>query len=388
MRIGNKLYLDHHATTPVDPRVSAAMTPYFTDSPGNPHSQDHAVGWEAAKAVEEARAQVASLVGADSDEIVFTSGATEANNLALLGLARGAYETERRRVLISPIEHKCIHSIVDVLRDEYDFTIQYIPVDGFGNVLFADLLSLMSDDVLLVSIAAVNNEIGTIQDLDSIYSVVRQYGAFFHTDCAQAPCAIDLDCLLYCCDMASISAHKMYGPKGIGALYVRREIVEKLEPIIYGGGQQGLRSGTVPVPLCVGFGRASELVHGDEAESERERIRRLRDRFVADLLSLPFPIHVNGATGTSIHPGNANVLFAGFSAEDLLARLQPGLAASTGSACATGIPESSHVLRAIGLSAQEAQSSIRFGLGRYTTDDDVNEAVDAIRGALRAAQNM
>jgi len=241
----------------------------------------------------------------------------------------------------------------------------------------------LDDDVFLVSIMAVNNEIGTIQEIESLSRIVKSYGALFHCDAAQAPVAIDLGSFAEYVDTISLSAHKMYGPKGIGAVYVARELQDRIEPLIYGGGQQnGLRSGTVPVPLCVGMGAAADMLADEAADEQRKELGSKRDRFVAGLNRLVWPITVNGPEGKARHPGNANIRFTGFAAHDIMATLQPHLAASTGSACTTGIPEPSHVLKAIGLTSDEAESSIRFSPGFATSDDDIDEAVNRIKEVL------
>ena len=383
MNIVKTIYLDHQATTPVDPRVLAEMTPYFTESFGNPHSSDHCLGWESSRAVDDAAARVARLIGADADEITFTSGATESNNLALLGLGRRAVDGIRRRILLSAVEHKCVLAPGRVLEEQYGYTVEQIPVDREGFAKFSSLEESMGDDVLAVSVMAVNNEIGTIQDLEKISGIVRSHGAIFHCDAAQAPTAVNMESIAGCTDMLSLSSHKMYGPKGIGIIYISRELQNQIEPLIYGGGQQnGLRSGTVPVPLCVGMGAAADILAGDGAEAKRAQLRRRRDAFVERLNGLAWPIAVNGPEGQSRHPGNANVRFSGFSGHDILSSLQPKLAASTGSACTSGIPEPSHVLRAIGLDTDDAESSIRFSLGFGTSDEDVELAVGLIEEAL------
>lgn len=383
MKIRQSIYLDHQATTPVDPRVFSEMTQYFTESFGNPHSADHALGWESAQTIEAAAAAIGDLIGADGDEIVFTSGATEANNLALLGLGRRATGANRRRILVAATEHKCILAASHALQEQLGFDVQYLPVDERGFVELAALERSLSEDVLLVSIASVNNEIGTIQDVAAISEMTRRLGIIFHSDCAQAPPAIDLNNIAHFADLVSLSAHKIYGPKGIGALYVRRELHSQIEPLIYGGGQQGnLRSGTVPVPLCVGMAAAAKLFSGPDAHDERESLWERTEMFIRKVGDLPWPVFVNGPMDPRRHPGNANLRFEGFGAQDILRTLQPRLAASTGSACTSGIPEPSHVLRSIGHSADQAESSIRFSLGRYTTEEDVEEAVALIRDAL------
>jgi cysteine desulfurase len=383
MRIGKTIYLDHQATTPVHAEVLAEMTPYFGESFGNPHSSDHSLGWESSRAVENATGRVARLIGADVDEIVFTSGATESNNLALLGLGRRATGGKRRRILVSSIEHKGVFAVGRVLQDQLGYTVEQIPVDGEGCIVISALEEALDDDVLVVSVMAVNNEIGTIQDIRRISETVRQVGAVFHCDAAQTPIAMNMRSIAQYVDLISLSSHKMYGPKGIGILYIRRELQNRIEPIIYGGGQQsGLRSGTVPVPLCVGMGAAADILAADSVESKREALRRRCDAFVAKVTGLPWQIRLNGPTGQNRHPGNANIRFTGFSAHDILSTLQPRLAASTGSACTSGIPEPSHVLKAIGLDGDEAESSVRFSLGFGTSDEDIEEAVRLIEETL------
>ena len=381
MKINDTIYLDHQATTPVDSRVLAEMTPFFSDSFGNPHSVDHGIGWSAAQAVDEAANRVARLIGADSDEIVFTSSATEANNLALLGLGR--HEAQGKRILVSAVEHKCVLEIGRILQEHLGYRIEFLPVDSAGFVDLDSLKKTLADDVLAVSIMAVNNEIGTIQDIPKLSEIIKCCGALFHCDAAQAPCAIDLRHFSQFVDLLSLSGHKMYSPQGIGALFIRRDIQERIEPLFYGGGQQrDLRSGTVPVPLCVGMGAAARLFDRDEAVEERTLLRQRTEEFVRMLKSLSWPISLNGPESAQRHPGNANIRFVGFDAHDILGTLQPHLAASTGSACTSGIPEPSHVLRAIGLSSDEAESSIRFSIGRRTTSADLEEAVALIDKSL------
>ena len=384
MKIGESIYLDHQATTPVDPRVLAKMSPFFENHFGNPHSADHILGWTAARAVDEAASSIAGMIGADADEIVFTSGATEANNLALVGLAHGLSEETRSRILVTAIEHKSVLAVTRVLRDRLGFDVMSIPVGSNGVIELSAVEAALDEQVLVVSAMLVNNEIGSIQPIIELSELCASYGALLHCDGAQSPGATDIDQISSAVDLLSLSGHKMYGPKGIGALYVNRAIQDKLQPIIFGGEQQGrLRSGTVPTPLCVGMGAAAELVCGEAGEREREKLNALRTEFVARVLSLDWPINLNGPELQSRHPGNANIRFDGFFAHDILGALQPNLAASTGSACTTGDPEQSHVLSAIGLNQFEAESSIRFSLGRYTTLNDVEEAVAMIDGTLK-----
>ena len=378
----NAIYADYQATTPVDPRVAERMAAYWTESFGNPHSNDHAIGWQAANAVRKAASSVAALIDADPDEVIFTSGATEANNLALLGLARRA-PVERRRILFSAIEHKCVVAAARSLAEREGFTIEIIPVDREGFVDLEVLTGMVDETVLAVSVMAVNNEVGTIQDIAGISKALSPYGVLFHCDAAQAPCAMDMTGFASHADLISLSGHKLYGPKGIGALYVRRGIQNRIEPIIYGGGQQeGLRSGTVPTPLCVGMAAAVDILRSPEGLAERNRVAGLRAFFVR-LLRDDFPsVSINGPVGEHRHPGNANLRFNGFLAEDILGSLQPRLAASTGAACTTGIPEPSHVLIALGLGTAEAESSIRFSFGRFTTNAEIREAAQLVSEAL------
>jgi len=388
MKIGKTIYLDHQATTPVNPQILAEMTPYFCETFGNPHSSDHFVGWESSRAVDTAAARVARLIGADPDEITFTSGATESNNLGLLGLGRRASGRKRRRILVSAIEHKCVLAVGRVLEEQCGFSVEQIPVDRDGFVNLSALQEALDGDVIAVSVMAVNNEIGTIQDIERISKLVRSCGALFHCDAAQAPLAVAMGSFAEHVDLLSLSAHKMYGPKGVGVAYVRRELQSRLEPLIYGGGQQNdLRSGTVPVPLCVGMGLAAELWASDEASRKRKQLGLMRDSFVEMLEELGWDIRVNGSDSDARHPGNANVQFVGFSAHEILNALQPHVAASTGSACTSGMTEPSHVLRALGIGLDEAEASVRFSLGLDTTREDIEEAVIHIKSVLSRLAN-
>jgi cysteine desulfurase len=388
MRINGSLYFDYQASTPADPQVLAAMEPYWREAFGNPHASNHSLGWAAAHAVEQAREHVASLIGADSDEIIFTSGATEANNLAILGLCKRVADGKRRRILVSAIEHKCVLSAARALQPQ-GFSVELIPVDAQGRVSLEALRQQLKDDVCLVSVMAVNNEIGTFQDVEVLAGLVHAVGAVFHCDAAQAPVAIPLDTLASTVDCASLSSHKMYGPQGVGALYLRRNLHSELEPLLHGGGQErGLRSGTLPLPLIVGFGKAATLITHGDSEVERARVQALRDDFVSKLKVRIPHLELNGPAVELRHPGNANLRFPYIAAADLLLALQPKLAASMGAACTSGIPEPSHILRALGHTADEADASIRFSLGRFTDAEMVIEAVDRIIIAYSSARAM
>jgi cysteine desulfurase len=385
------LYFDYQATTPVADEVLLKMQPYFAESFANPHASDHALGWKSAASVENAAQQVARLIGADGDEVIFTSGATESNNLAILGLARRAAMAKslRKRILLSAIEHKCVLSVGRVLEEQYGYTVDSIPVDRNGHIISVELERLLGEDVLLVSIMAVNNEIGSIQDIEALSETIRKNGAVFHCDAAQAPMAMTMESFAAQTDMISLSGHKMYGPKGIGALYIRRDLQDEIEPLIYGGGQQnGLRSGTLPTPLCVGIGAAAEYIGSFDVSEKRKALHARKNRFLDMLLALPWAAQLYGDEGQKRHPGNISIGFRGFNAEDILGALQPHLAASTGSACTSGIPEPSHVLKAIGLATEQAESVIRFSLGFETSDQEVDEAVKLIDIALQKLSDI
>ena len=378
------IYADYQATTPVDPRAVTKMAPYWGELFGNAHSIDHVIGWQADKAVREAAASIAALIGADPDEIIFTSGATESNNLALLGLARRA-PAGRQRILVSAIEHKCVLAAARRLSVREGFTVETVPVDSEGFVDLSALEKCLDRNVLAVSVMAVNNEIGTIQDIPRIAAQLAPYSIVLHCDAAQAPCAMDVSDLAIHADMISLSGHKMYGPQGIGVLYIRRDLQDQIEPLIYGGGQQaGLRSGTVPTPLCVGMGAAAEFLAGHTAFEERMRVADQRDSFVRHLQRGHASVTFNGAIGDHRHPGNSNLRFDGFDAQDILGALQPSLAASTGAACASGMPEPSHVLGALGLTETQSKASIRFSFGRFTTDQDIEAAACFVLEALNS----
>ncbi|MGO4712248.1 cysteine desulfurase family protein [Bradyrhizobium sp. 2TAF24] len=375
------VYLDNMASTPVDPRVVEAMAPFWSTAFGNPHSVEHAFGWQADEAVERAAASVAALIGADADEIIFTAGATEANNLAILGLAHRA-PAGRRRMLVSAVEHKSVLAAARAAAGRYGTIVEVIPVDAEGRIDLDRLAGMISEDVICVVAMAVNNEIGTVQDIPAVAAICATADVHLVCDAVQAPLGVDLDVDRCKIPLLVLSAHKIYGPKGIGALYVRRDVQNMIEPQVYGGGQQrGLRAGTLPTPLCVGFGTAAELLGTEEAIGERAMIASLRDHFEDGLRRLGHPVVINGG-GASRHPGNSNVRFRGRDGRDLIAALQPRFAVSSGSACSSGIVEPSHVLRAIGLTGEEANSSVRFSFGRFTTEADVAAAMEALSDAI------
>jgi cysteine desulfurase len=378
------VYLDYQATTPTDPRVLEAMLPYFTEKFGNPHSRSHAYGWEAEEAVEKARAHVAALIGADEREIVFTSGATESNNLALIGVAR-FHKDRKDHVVTAVTEHKCVLDACRHLEQE-GFRVTYLPVKPDGLVDLAALEAAITDRTVLVSIMAANNEIGVIQPLAEIGAICRRKGAWFHTDAAQAYGKIPLDVEAMKIDLMSISGHKIYGPKGIGALYVRRKPRVRLQALIHGGGQErGMRSGTLPTPLCVGLGKAAEIAKA-EMGAEAERLKALRDRFHARIKARLPEVFLNGDLEHRL-PGNLNLSFAYVEGEGLMMGIKD-LSVSSGSACTSASLEPSYVLRALGVEEELAHTSLRIGFGRFTTEAEVDYAADRIVEAVQKLRAM
>lgn len=367
------IYLDTQATSIMDPRVIDAMLPYMIERFGNPHSRTHQYGWESEGAIEKARAQVARLIGADPKEIVFTSGATESNNISVKGVAR-FYETdEKRHVITSQIEHKCVLDSCRSLEND-GFSVTYLPVKKSGQIDLELLDKSITPNTILVSIMTVNNEIGVIQPVEEIGRLCRQKKVFFHTDAAQAVGKIPIDVNKQNIDLLSISGHKIYGPKGVGALYARRKPRVRLEALQSGGGQErGIRSGTVPSPLVVGLGAACELSQ-DEMADDMEHVTRLANRLIAKIqASIPHVVR-NGDPEHS-YPGCVNLSFSYIEGESLLMALKD-VALSSGSACTSASLEPSYVLHALGADDELAHSSIRFGIGRFTTEEEVDFAAE------------
>ncbi|XP_060628392.1 cysteine desulfurase [Anolis sagrei] len=365
------LYMDVQATTPMDPRVLDSMLPYLVHFYGNPHSRTHAYGWESESAMEKARNQIASLIGADPREIIFTSGATESNNIAVKGIAR-FYKSRKKHIITTQTEHKCVLDSCRALEAE-GFKVTYLPVKKNGIIDLKDLQSAIQPDTSLVSVMAVNNEIGVIQPVGDIGRICSSHKIFFHTDAAQAVGKIPLDVNEMKIDLMSISGHKIYGPKGVGAIYVRRRPRVRVEPIQSGGGQErGLRSGTVPTPLAVGLGAACELAQ-QEMEYDHKRISLLADRLVTKIMAEVPDVVMNGDPENR-YPGCINLSFAYVEGESLLMALKD-VALSSGSACTSASLEPSYVLRAIGTDEDLAHSSIRFGIGRFTTEEEVDYTV-------------
>ncbi|MBP6999320.1 MAG: IscS subfamily cysteine desulfurase [Tepidiphilus sp.] len=374
------IYLDYAATTPVDPRVRDAMIPWLTERFGNPASRTHAYGWEAEKAVEEARSRVAELVGCEPRELVWTSGATEADNLAIKGVAE-FYRDQGRHLITLQTEHKAVLDSVKAL-EARGFTATYLPVQENGLVDVDELERALRPDTLLVSVALVNSEIGVIQPIEEIGALCRERGILFHVDAAQATGKVTIDLQKLDVSLMSFSAHKTYGPKGIGALYVRRRPRVRLEAQMHGGGhERGFRSGTLPTHQIVGMGEAYRLARA-EMSDELPRIRALRDRLLAALQELP-GIHLNGDLEHRV-PHNLNVSVEGIEGDALLLSLGEELAVSAGSACTSASLEPSYVLRALGRSPELARSALRLTLGRFTTAEEIDTAIRLLRERILA----
>jgi cysteine desulfurase len=376
MTFNTPIYLDNHATTPVDPRVLEAMLPYFTESFGNAASKSHAFGWEAEAAVDHAREQVAKLIGASSArEIVLTSGATESDNLAIKGVA-DAYRHKGNHVVTCVTEHKAVLDSCKVL-EKQEFHVTYLPVSTDGFVEVKRLQEALTDKTILISIMAANNEIGTIQPVKEIGHLAKEKGILFHCDATQAVGKIPISVEEMGIDLLSLTAHKMYGPKGVGALYVRSSRPRvKVTPLIDGGGhERGMRSGTLNVPGIVGLGKACELSQLEMA-AEGERLTALRERLRRALLDQLEDVSINGDAVKRL-PGNLNMSFAYVEGESLMMGLKE-IAVSTGSACTSASLEPSYVLKAIGLEDSLAHASIRFGIGRFNTQDEIDYAVKRV----------
>ena len=379
------IYLDYHATTPLDPEVLHAMMPYFTENFGNAASRNHAFGWTAEKAVEEARAKIAKLIGATEKEIVFTSGATESNNIALKG-ALEMYAERGNHIITSPTEHKAILDTCHYLESK-GCQVTYLPVDQYGQVKPADVESAITGKTVIVSIMFANNEIGTVNKIEEIAKICKTRGVLFHTDAVQAVGKISIDVEKMGIDILSLSAHKMYGPKGIGALYVRRKNPRvRLAPVIHGGGhERGMRSGTLNVPAIVGFGKAAEIAMRD-MNKETQRVQMLRDKLWKGIQAELDEVYLNGHP-TERLPNNLNVSFAYVEGESLIMGMKE-LAVSSGSACTSSSLEPSYVLKSIGVGEDLAHTSIRFGLGRFTIEEEIDFAIHKVVETVKRLRDL
>ena len=379
------IYMDYHATTPVDPRVLEAMMPYFTEKFGNAASRNHPFGWEAEEAVEAARKQVADLIGANAKEVIFTSGATESNNLAIKGVAE-MYREKGNHVITCVTEHK---AVVDTCKklEKQGLRVTYLPVQKDGRISLDELRASITDKTILITIMTANNEIGVIQPIAEIGAIAKEKGILFHTDAVQAVGKVPFDVTTMKVDLVSMSGHKIYGPKGVGALYVRRRNPRVLlaEQISGGGHERGMRSGTLNVPGIVGLGKAAELCRL-EMQSDTDRLRKLRDRLNDGLHKNLDEIYINGSMEHRL-PHNLNISFAYVEGESLLMGIND-VAVSSGSACTSASLEPSYVLKALGAGDDLAHSSIRFGLGRWTTDEEVDYVIDKLTKVVRRLREM
>ncbi|HTL46512.1 MAG TPA: IscS subfamily cysteine desulfurase [Verrucomicrobiae bacterium] len=379
------IYMDCHATTPVDPRVKEALLPYFDQAFGNAASKTHAFGMDAEKKVEEARAQVAHLIGASAEEIIFTGGATESNNLAIKGVWE-VYKDQGKHIITQQTEHK---SVLETCRflEKQGAQVTYLPVDEEGRVRPSDVEKAVTPGTILISVMLANNEIGTLQPAAEIGKIAKARQVFFHADGAQAVGKIPVNVEALGLDLLSLTAHKVYGPKGAGALYARRKNPRvRLAPLIHGGEQeQGLRSGTLNVPGIVGLGAACGIAH-NEMGSESRRVAALRDRLEAGLRRLP-QTRVNGCAAARL-AGNLNISFAGIDAEALLMKISREIAVSTSSACTSGRNEPSHVLKALAVPRQYVHGSVRFGLGRFTTEEEIDFVLEHVTKAVESLRAL
>ena len=380
------IFMDNHSTTPMDPRVLEAMLPYFVEKFGNAASRNHAFGWEAEEAVEQARKQLGRLIHADSKEIVFTSGATEADNLAIKGVTE-MYREKGDHVITSSTEHRAILDTCKALESKKTVKVTYLPVDKTGLVSPDDVRNAITDKTVLISVMLANNEIGSINPVKEIGKVAKEKGILFHCDATQGVGKIPVDVQDMGIDLMSFSAHKIYGPKGIGALYVRKKGPRvRLSPQMDGGGhERGMRSGTLPVPLIVGFGKAVELCE-QEMPAEAKRMAAMRDRLQDGIMKALEEVYLNGHPVHRL-PNNLNVSFAYVEGESLLMGLKE-IALSSGSACTSATLEPSYVLRALGVGSDLAHSSIRFGLGRFNTDEEVDYTIKRIIEVVTKLREM
>ena len=377
-QMSKNIYFDYQATTPIDPRVLKKMLPYFGEIFGNPHSRNHSYGWEAEEAVEIARENVAKIIGANPKEIIFTSGATESNNLAIKGVA-DFYGDKKKHIITCVTEHKCVLESCRSL-SEQGFKITYLQVQSDGLINLDDLKNAITDETLLVSIMGVHNEIGIIQPLEKIGEICRKNNIFFHTDCAQAVGKILLDVDKMNIDLMSISGHKIYGPKGIGALFVRRKPRVRISAMMSGGGQErGMRSGTLSPALCVGLGEACKI-YLNEMKSEIKKLKRLSSLLLNGIRKSCKDIYLNGSEVLRV-PGNLNISFAYVEGESLMMGIK-NLAVSSGSACTSASLEPSYVLKALGVEEELAHTSLRMGIGRFTTENDIKIAVKKVVGEV------
>jgi len=381
------VYLDYQSTTPIDPRVIAVITKSFQEDYGNPHSRTHSFGWKAEEVIENARNQVAEVIKADSREIFFTSGATESNNIAIKGVAK-FYESQKKHIITVATEHKCVINSCRDLEQE-GFRVTFLPVKNDGLIDITTLKEAICEDTVLISVMAINNEIGTIQPLAEIGKICKERKIFFHTDAAQAFGKIPLDVEALNIDLMSISAHKIYGPKGVGALYIRRKPRVRIRPLFSGGGQErGIRSGTAPTSIIAGFGEASRIANL-EMTKDYEHIKKLSHKFFNGIMEEK-SIYLNGPAlekENERYIGNINLSFAGIEGESMIMAIKD-LAVSSGSACTSSSLEPSYVLHSLGVAEELSHTSIRFGIGRFTTEEEVDFAINLVRSKIQKLREL
>ena len=382
------IYLDYQSTTPIDPRVIDVMTQSMENDYGNPHSRTHSYGWVAEEKVEIARKQIADLINADAKEIFFTSGATESNNIAIKGVANFYKKTGKNHIITVTTEHKCVINSARELEQE-GFEVTFLNVDETGIINLESLEKAITKNTCLVSIMTLNNEIGTIQPIAEIGKICRKHNVFFHSDSAQAFGKIPLNVNDMNIDLMSISGHKIYGPKGVGAIYIRRKPRVRIKSIFSGGGQErGIRSGTVATFLAVGLGKAAEIAK-EEMAKDYEHVKKLGHKFFEDI-SKEGHIYLNGPDiydENKRYPGNINISFAGIEGESMIMAIKD-LAVSSGSACTSASLESSYVLHALGVDVELSHTSIRFGIGRFTTEEEINYAIKLVKSKINKLREL
>lgn len=378
------LYMDHQATTPVESAVLEAMRPFWSESFGNPHSSGHVVGWHSNAEIQKSKQHISNMIGSSVDEIFFTSGATESNNIAAFSLCElTKLYPQKRQILLSPIDHKCIINAAIFWADKFNLNVKMLEVNQEGYIDLDFLSDSLKTPSLFCSVGFVNNEIGTIQNIEAISTILREGECFFHSDAAQAPKTIDCKRLAELTDLLSFSGHKIGGPQGIGLLYINAQLQDSVTPLIQGGGQQGgFRAGTLPLALCVGIGKASQIITEVTASDQRRNVSKIRDYFYKGLLDIKSDIVLNGPPLVDRHVGNLNISFGDVDATELLMALQPNVCASTGSACSSGAIEDSHVLTSLGLSSERCASALRFSFSHLNSVEEVDIALKYIQESL------
>lgn len=388
MKIGKTIYCDYQATTPLDPKVISVMYEYLQNNFANPHSKDHYLGWQASNKIKKSKNSISEILEIDTNELFFTSGATESNNMIIQGLARHKMQEGKVRILSTPLEHKSVLSVLKYLEQNSEIDVEYVKVDCKGTIDLKNLEHLLRTPTSLVSIISVNNEIGTIQPIKEIYKLVKAHETILHCDATQALCSgLHITELAQYTDAFSFSGHKIYGPKGIGGLYINKNIQKIITPLLFGGSQQnGMRSGTLSPSLITGLGMAVKLL--DSSNTENIEIQKLTKYFWENVKNIYPEAIINGPDFSNRHCGNLNICLPGINNKELINSLQPFVAASTGSACNSENVVSSHVLEAIGLTEERAKSSIRFSFGRFSTKEQIDEIIQILQEKIEDLVNL